>query len=300
MSQTQSPRVHPSGAVAPRGAKLRTGPAEWERRYARNVAITDALVVTAAAGAALITRFGVFTEGFGDSGWLYAEISALLSITWFLALGWGRTRDPRILGDGPDEYVRIFNTTLFLFGLVAIFSFIVQFQTSRGFLLIALPVGLVGLLLSRKLWRRRMQRHRAKGRWMHDVMVIGGVESAGEIARWLARHPSAGYRVSGVWIPDADINRKWLGIPDHFIPVFGSRTDLEAALLMTDASIVLVSDTEHLGHRGLKQLSWDLHDLDIELMVAPNVMDVAVPRVHIRSVANMPRDCLNNGVWGPA
>ncbi|OUZ10570.1 hypothetical protein BHE97_06995 [Aeromicrobium sp. PE09-221] len=264
-------------------------PPQWANAYARCVMIGDGFVVYAAAVIALMIRFSVVTEGFGDAATTYVAITVLLTIAWVLALHLAGTYDERLLGDGPEEYTKVFNVSLFLFGLVAIVSYLFQFQTSRGYLGIALPIGLLALLLNRKFWRKRLQKQRAKGKASHNVMIIGGVDTAREIAGWLRRHATAGYRVSGVWVPDSETGpRQWLDVPDQFIPVFGSNHDLDDALYLTEADTVIVSDTEHLGHRGLRQLSWDLHDLDIDLMVSPNIMDVAGPRVHVRAVANMP------------
>ena len=60
------------------------------------------------------------------------------------------------------------------------------------------------------------------------------------------------------------------------------------ALSITEADTVVVTDTEHLGHDGLKDLAWDLHGTDVEVFVSPNVIDVAGPRIHVRDVASMP------------
>ena len=141
-------REHPSGAVQ-HGDPATRESARWVVAYARSVMIGDGFVVYAAAVIALMIRFGVVTEGFGDAATMYVAITVLLTIGWVLALHLAGTYDKRLLGDGADEYAKVFNVSLFLFGMVAIVSYLLQFQTSRGYLGIALPIGLVGLMLNR-------------------------------------------------------------------------------------------------------------------------------------------------------
>jgi exopolysaccharide biosynthesis polyprenyl glycosylphosphotransferase len=81
---------------------------------------------------------------------------------------------------------------------------------------------------------------------------------------------------------------EWLDIPTAFIPVMGTQRTLADALNISEADVVIVTDTEHLGHDGLKDLAWQLEGQSIDLMVSPNVIDVAGPRIHVRGVSNMP------------
>lgn len=274
--------------------ELITGSRDWQRKYARGVAVTDTLVVGGAIMFALVGRFDWLVAAgdgvnFTPSNQIYGSLSVVLFLAWAGALKLFRTRDPKILGNGVEEYVRVSRATVLLFGWVAIFSLVFKFSTSRGFLALAFPIGLVSLIVTRKLWRIWLQKHRARGNMVSNVLVVGGADSAREIARWMRKHSSAGFRVSGVWVPDRpEIASRWLDLPDAFIPVYGSAFDLQSSLRLSEATTVIVSDTEHLGHHGLKQLSWDLHDVDVDLMVSPNVMDVAGPRIQLHAVANMP------------
>ena len=68
--------------------------------------------------------------------------SAALCLAWWLMLEAWNSRNSRILGSGPDEYKRVAAASLWLFGLVAIFSYVFRVETARGYVGIALPVGL--------------------------------------------------------------------------------------------------------------------------------------------------------------
>jgi exopolysaccharide biosynthesis polyprenyl glycosylphosphotransferase len=176
-----------------------------------------------------------------------------------------------------------------MFGWVAILSLMFKWDMSRGYLAIAFPLGLVGLLVGRKSWRIWLRRHRRRGRHLSNVLVVGGPQSAQEMALWFNLNRDSGLRVTGVWVPDTQAEpSEWLQVPDHFIPVMGNDRNLFDALNIAEADTVIVTDTEHLGHQALRDLTWQLEGVDVSLMVSPNVMNFAGSRIHVRAVAGMP------------
>ena len=95
--------------------------------------------------------------------------------------------------------------------------------------------------------------------------------------------------MTGVWVPDEEtLSNQWLRVPDQFIPVLGTSRTLRDALAETKADTVIVTDTEHIGHHGLRELTWQLVGTDIELMVSPNVTDVAGSRLQLKAAATLP------------
>ena len=89
-------------------------------------------------------------------------------------LGLGVARQSRILGAGTDEYKRVAAASLWLFGLVAIISYVFRIETARGYVGIALPVGLIGLLLARWLLRQHLSVARQRGASMSRLLLLGG------------------------------------------------------------------------------------------------------------------------------
>jgi len=51
---------------------------------------------------------------------------------------------------------------------------------------------------------------------------------------------------------------------------------------------VALTGTERFGTRGIRQLMWRLESMDVDLVVAPGVMDVAEARLVLRPVAGFP------------
>jgi exopolysaccharide biosynthesis polyprenyl glycosylphosphotransferase len=278
------PEPHPA-----KTAIRHRGP-EWRNEYATRAAITDAIVLALATAVATIWRFGFEPiKSAGHYSTTYLLISAIIAASWWLALTLYGTREPKIVGEGVDEYRRIVRATFVTFGCVAIVSLLIKSDLSRAYLAVAFPLGLIGLLFGRKLRRKWLAKERQSGRRTSNVLVIGGSRTAKHITATIDRSGTSGYRVTGVWVPDRlETLNEWLDIPGRFVPVLGTSRTLADALVISDADTVIVSDTEHLGHDGLKSLAWELEGADIDLMVSPNVIDVAGPRIHLRAVANMP------------
>lgn len=259
--------------------------------YRRGLVVTDLTVLAATTAVAQVWQFG-FDADVRTSGPLnlsYSAFGAFIVGVWWVALHLFQTRASKIVGDGADEYRRVARATFVVFGWVAIWSLMFKWDMSRGYLAFAFPLGLVGLLIGRKSWRVWLNRQRRLGRHLSNVLVVGGPRSGQEMAMWFNRHRSSGLRVTGVWVPDAHTNaNEWLEVPDQFVPVLGNDRNLFDALNIAEADTVIVSDTEHLGHRALRDLTWQLEGIDVDLMVSPNVMDFSGSRIHVRAVAGMP------------
>lgn len=265
-------------------------PSRWRRPYAQRLVVTDALVLGAAVTLGSILRFGVGTEPRGGAFPISSGVSAgLVAAGWMLALHVARTRDPAVLGTGIEEYRRIIRTSVTYFGVVAIVSLALDLTWSRGYLAITFPLGMVALLVSRKVWRLLLHRQRRHGRMVSNALVIGGRRSAADITRYLRARPESGVRVTGVWAPDRVTDRtEWLDVPGTFVPVLGAGRSLVDAVALVDAEIVVVTDSEHLGHQGLRELMWELEGLDVDLRMSPNVVDVSGSRIRLSTVAGLP------------
>nr|WP_255670329.1 sugar transferase [Aeromicrobium wangtongii] len=249
------------------------------------------MVLAATTGFAQIWHFGIDTDALakGPFDLSYSALGVVIVASWWATLHFLQTRDIRIIGHGPDEYRRVARATFLMFGWVAILSLMFKWDMSRGYLAIAFPLGLAGLLIGRKGWRMWIRHHRRQGQHLSNVLVVGGTRSGQEMALWFNRHRASGLRVTGVWVPDAETNHnEWLDVPNQFIPVLGNDRNLFDALQIAEADTVIVSDTHHLGHHGLRDLTWQLEGVDIDLMVSPNVMDFSGSRIHVRAVEGMP------------
>jgi exopolysaccharide biosynthesis polyprenyl glycosylphosphotransferase len=262
----------------------------WQRRYANLLLFTDVTVVALAVGLAQWLRFGT-TAGTGVRifDWTYSVVSMVVVAIWTLFLLIYRARSPRILGAGSEEYGRVAGATLSAFGAIAIVSLLLRFELARGYLAIALPLGLLGLVAGRWFVRRVVvAAKRREGKYLTSVLVVGEAGPARSLVQSLARTPEYGYAVVGVCFPGHDT----LGRSDHSeidgVPVFRYEDDLGAIIAASGADTVALTATERLGPHDIRDLSWQLEELDVDLVVSPGMVGLAGPRLTMRPVADLP------------
>ncbi|WP_434992920.1 sugar transferase [Arthrobacter sp. Ld5] len=269
------------------GTRERDG---WAQRYGRRLAVVDAAVVLWATVGALIIRFGVpETERLSARGQPYIILSLVLAAGWWATLSLRGSREATVLGHGTEEYKRVVSASLILFGLVAIFSYALQFDTARGYVGVALPAGLIMLLLSRVIVRRFLHIEREHGRSCLRVLVVGSSSGAQHLADSLRAQPMAGYIPIGAYLPGVELGASTAENLD--LQIVGRA--VEAADIISDIrafspDAVALSSSMQLAPETIRALGWALADLDIRLIMAPALTDVAGPRIHTRPVAGLP------------
>ena len=266
----------------------------WQPRYIKRLRRVDLLMVVLAVCLAQRLRFG---EGGTDlvywrldSFWKvdYTVVSVAVVVVWTAALSICRSRSPRVIGAGPDEYRRVWTATLSVFGGIAILSTVFKVDIARGYLAIALPVGLVGLFVGRLAARRFLAKRRRQGQFLISVLAVGEAASVRALAQSMARSPSYGYAVTGACLTGHGVGTT-LDVPGlGQLPVYGREDDLADAIKVSQVDTVALTATEQLGPQGIRDLSWQLEKLDVDLVVSPGVMDVATPRVVMQPVAGLP------------
>lgn len=261
----------------------------WEQRYIRRLRVTDVVAVVTAVGLAHVVRFGDVEIAGISSAVTYAGVSVVLAGLWIAFLAIFRTRSTRVIGDGAEEYRRIVSATFRLFGVIAIVSLLFRIEFARLYLAIALPVGLLALLLSRWIWRNVVGQLRSKGEYKTSVLIVGSRTAAVSMAQSFEKSPASGFAVVGICMPGYEAPRDGVvHIEGTDIPVLGDEHGVLDAIEECGADTVAVTATEHLGHKGIRKMIWDLEKTNVDLVVAPGVVDVAGPRLVMRPVAGFP------------
>ena len=287
---TIAPADRPEQAPARAASNPRRQPS-WVRGYRRKLIITDVVVVAVVVLSSQALRVNgssrVEFEGFGSiSYWI---ISIILSLAWLSALAINGVWDRKILGAGPNEYARIMAASLYLFGFVAIVSYLAAAEIARSYLLIALPLGLFGLIGGRWVWRRLLAEYRLAGSHLSSVLVVGGTTSGVALADRLRGAPDAGYRVAGVCLPGG--LGAWsdeAAAVDHGFEVVGDLDDVAGTVDRVGADMVAVAASESFGSEQVRRLAWTLEGSGVAIALVPALTDVAGPRIHIRPVAGLP------------
>ena len=266
------------------------GGPDWRARSSRHLKVTDAFVVIWAVAGAYIIRFGLEPDFVGaGQEFTYAWLSVALAVIWWLMLGAWSSRNTRILGAGPEEYKRVAAASLWLFGLVAIVSYVLRVDTARGYVGVALPVGLAGLLLSRWLIRQHLSINRQRGECMSRLLLLGGPNAVAHLAASLDSAKHAGYLPVAAYSPGAPEGATMEG--ESKLPILGHRPDTHSIVEAIDAcgaDAVAVSAGVQLHPQTLRHLGWELAARNIGLIMAPALTDIAGPRIHTQQVAGLP------------
>lgn len=294
--QPADPLVPPPPArMVPNGRR------RWQRALSRGMFLTDALAICVAFTVAYLVMVQPRESVTSLPRDQYLLITVGLVGAWLAATSLYRSRDHKLLGAGAAEYQAIARATFVLLGWVAIASFLLDWDLSRGFLLLALGLGFGLLLISRKTWRVWLRRRRSRSSLVARTLVIGGVRSAQTMATRFAEDPANEFAVVGLWVPDRVTTAKdTISVDGTPINVSGMETPLPALLDCGGVDTVVVTDTEHLGPDGMRELAWELEGRDIDLLVAPNIADVAGPRIHVDAHSAMPLIYLSRPTYSAA
>jgi exopolysaccharide biosynthesis polyprenyl glycosylphosphotransferase len=197
----------------------------------------------------------------------------------------GGTYERRHLGGGSEEYRRVLASAARFLSAIAILYLLLKVDVARGFVAFAIPVATGFTLLARYTVRRWLHRQRATGRFSKRVLVVGAEQSTRDLIRELRAVPHSGLAVLGACKVGHD---RAVEVDGHAVPVLGTPDEVLDVVLATGADAVLVADGDTLTNGTLRRLAWQLEGTGVELMVAPEVTDIAGPRVAIRPVAGLP------------
>lgn len=292
-SNTSEPSTPTPGPtlISPGAAPASGDATGWRRAYSRILLISDFFVLVWAVYGTQLLWFG-----FGNvevairadsritefSYWLF---SGGLVMAWMWVLALVDSRSYRTVGTGNTEYVRVVDASLRLFGAIAIIAFLTRVDVARGYLLIALPLGVLALLVTRWLWRQWLIAQRMQGRYSVRMILVGSVASVTQVARELERAPHAGYTVVGACTPSGTVGDV---VPGTSVPLMGSVNAVERAMELTGADTAAITSTDELPPDKVKQISWNLQAGRQHLVLAPSIIDIAGPRLHTRPVAGLP------------
>lgn len=262
----------------------------WEKRYHFKLLITDTLIIIFVIFTAHILRYGTRMANFDFSSTLrlqhqntYTIISLLLIVGWLLVMTVGDTRDTKIFGSGPTEYKRVVNSTLLVFGTYGVASFLLKAELGRGYILIALPLGLFLLVFSRWFWRKRLHSRRSKGFNTYRTLIVGQSEQAAHVAIEISRSKVSGFLPVGAITETRDGSLRGTEVP-----VLGGFDQVIRAVEVSKADTVVITNTDSVSPDELRRLGWDLEAKGVQLVVAASLTDIAGPRIHMRPVSGLP------------
>ena len=262
----------------------RTG---WQAGYRARLRLTDAMVV----GTTLLVAFGLQLAIDGPVLWSTTEplahggAAALVAITWLTALNTNRAYDVNLFGRGMSEYQRVLDATWKSFSLIVLLAWIAAYSEARTLLLVAAPLGMVGLVASRYVWRQHLLRQRRRGDGgLTTVLAIGGRAQAMRLIRLLNGAPEQEFMVVGVCLPGEGVRP---GEKLSGVPVLGGLGDVGQTAHAIGAGGVAVCSSHEITAEVVRELGWELERYGVDLMLTAELADVAVPRITVSPAPGM-------------
>ncbi|TKJ18822.1 UDP-phosphate galactose phosphotransferase [Blastococcus sp. CCUG 61487] len=250
----------------------------WVRNYAITLAVVEALAAAAVGAAIVLTR-----SDLPPTPTLFWASVALVP-AWPLLLWACGAYAERVFGTGSDEYRTVGRAGLLLLAVAGFVSYAADLDLSRALVVIGVPALTLITLLWRYAARCYLRRLRARGQCTKRVVVVGRGGAVLELADRVRREAFAGLDVVGLCVTPSDRARV-ANLAD--VPV-GGLDDAVSLAARLGADTIAVTSASETAAQYLRQLSWQLEGSGVELLVAPGLIEVAGPRLHIRPFEGLP------------
>ncbi|MEU1075701.1 MULTISPECIES: sugar transferase [unclassified Streptomyces] len=255
---------------------------DWEQRYRRTVITSDTLA-TAFVVAAIGAFFGARDAANWHEKWGILTFGTELLVLGALAVS--RAWAPGVLGQGAEEFRRLGRA---LFTAAVVLSLGGIALTSRNiklWIFVAIPAIGIVTMTARYLLRLGLHKQRKEGRCLRPVLAAGSPATVRDLIARTRKFPHLGWRVDAVCTTDG------LGLDGgqlDGVPVVGELADVAGHVRRDGYRVVAVTPDPHWSPDRLQRLAWNLEGSDAEMVVAPVLMEVAGPRLHVDAVLGIP------------
>ncbi|MEU6819781.1 sugar transferase [Streptomyces atriruber] len=255
---------------------------EWEQRYRRTVITSDTV-----ATAFVVAAIGIFFGARDAANWheKWGILAFGTEILVLAALAMSRAWAPSVLGQGAEEFRRLGRSLFTAVVVLALGGIALTSRNIKLWIFVAIPA--IGLLTmtARYLLRLRLHKQRQDGRCLRPVLAAGSPATVMDLINRARKFPHLGWRVEAVCTVDG------LGPDgDHLdgVPIIGALADVAGHVRRDGYRVVAVTPDPHWSPDRLQRLAWNLEGSDAEMVVAPVLMEVAGPRLHVDAVLGIP------------
>ena len=272
-------------------------PSRTLRHLPLAVLVVDVVVMTIVGALAVLGREQLHLF---ESGALVRDtmdvVGPLMIAGWIatIALLGGYQRE--VFGSGTDEFRRVLDASMLTAGLVGVGCYLVKFDLSRGFFVLAFVLGLPGLLLGRWVVRKVIHSARRHGLLQVQVLVSGTPAHIDEVAQVLQRRPWLGYRIVGAVTPERDLVEETA----TGVPVLGLASDVAAVAHDTGCDVIFFANGSLGSAREMREKVWELEEHGINVVIAPSLNDISSERITVRPVGGLPLIHVDSPRWGDA
>lgn len=255
---------------------------DWEQRYRRTVITTDTV-----ATALVVASIGNFFGARDAANW-HEKWGILAFGTWLLVLGAftvSRAWAPAVLGQGAEEFRRLGRSLFTATVVLALGGIALTSRNIKLWIFVAIPAIAIVTMTERYLLRLWLHKQRKEGRCLRPVLAAGSLATVRDLINRTRKFPHLGWQIAAVCTTDG------LGLDEHQVdgvPVVGRLTDVAGHVRRGGYRVVAVTPDAHWSPDRLQRLAWNLEGSDTEMVVAPVLMEVAGPRLHVDAVLGIP------------
>ena len=204
---------------------------------------------------------------------------------WLALLAIAGAYRPRTLSSGNDQYRRVLSSGVRAIAIVAVINFFLELAVSRLLVVVSFTAICVLTLIGRYAIRRALHRRRLTGLDSYGVIAVGARPEVERLVRHLQRAKWTGLQVVAACFTDDQ--RGPLVVDGHRIDDAGPVEGVVEVLADRGANVVAVTGTG-TSTRMVQHLAWLLEGRGVDLLVAPDLADVAGPRIRSEPVAGLP------------
>ncbi|WP_424183356.1 sugar transferase [Actinokineospora sp. G85] len=255
--------------------------AKWEPRYRAGVIAWDLVAVFVG-----VVGIGGYVQhrAYPDGPWI-----GLVGLTTFAVIVGSimvnRAWNTAALGQGAEEFRRLGRAFVAAAVLLALGGLLFDIGWMRPWVFVVVPATALLVIPTRYVQRQVLHGKRREGRCLLPVLAAGNVEGCRDLINRTRGSAHLGWRVDAVCTAD--------GLGDEYteidgVPVVGRLSDLATHVRRGGYRIVAVTPDQHWTPKRLQQLAWGLEGSGADMVVAPVLMEVAGPRLHVDGVLGMP------------
>jgi exopolysaccharide biosynthesis polyprenyl glycosylphosphotransferase len=241
-------------------------------------------VATLAAALVIGGLFGARGAGSWHWHYLWVALGATTVVLVLCSLWLSRAWNPMVLGQGVEEFARLGRALLAAAVVLALGGLAVDSTNVRLWVFVTVPAITLFAFPQRYLLRRWLHRARRNGSCLLPVLAAGSVDSVRDLIARTRKAPHLGWRVAAACTVDG------LGTDGEVdgVPVVGQLSEVAEHVRRSGYRVVAITPDRHWTPQRLQRLAWNLEGSEADMVVAPVLMEVAGPRLHLSAVLGIP------------
>jgi exopolysaccharide biosynthesis polyprenyl glycosylphosphotransferase len=279
-------RMRNNGVARSVWMRARPRLARWHRPYVLMLLVLDYVAAALGSSTAIAMWESKASTGVTKAGPFFELIAYVgLPLCWLILLWGNRAYDRRYLGMGADEFKRVIRAAVAVLATVSVVAFAFRVLPSRWTVATAVLGAMTYMLLLRGLARRLLHFVRRRVRTAnHRTLLVGTLQETLYVHKIITRSPQAGLLPVAIHLTDGVSSARRSQVP---IPVYTNR-NIIGLVGEVGADTIAICGSAGSEPGKLRELAWELEGSGVDLVVAPQITDIAGPRVHIRPIEGLP------------